>query len=109
MDFDGPTECPNDMNETDKTICCSKFNESLIDHGLDFKTCCQHPQLVVFRWHFENCEQRCQNISDMVDQQCCIIECCMQKLKILQEGKFNGVDIEGLKFSLMLSVSSFKA
>lgn len=106
MEIESPTECPSDMNETDKTVCCSKFNESLFEHGWIFRTCCEYPQLVVFRWHYEECESRCKNIPQMLDQQCCIIECAMQKLKVLQEEKFNGVEIEGLKFSLMLSVSS---
>lgn len=109
FDINNLTECEKGMNSTMKKLCCDMLMEKLQYTSPD--TCCIYPRLVIWKWQFNLCREKCNlpynfTQEEYVEKGCCHLTCCMKYAKIIAENPLiDGVDSEGLKFSFLLSVS----
>jgi hypothetical protein len=89
------------MSSDDKYLCCNNFYKEVSKVG--FYDCCAYPKLVVYRWDYNDCVEKCSNFTN--DKRCCALTCCLKSLNIIGKKENLGEIYEaGLKYSFQLSV-----
>lgn len=94
------------MNVSAKNICCHNLNKL----RRPFPQCCWYPLLVIWRWQFELCVEKCNHdlsSTTSASYRCCVLPCCFTYLKVI--GAYperDGIRKDGLVFSFFLSVNN---
>jgi hypothetical protein len=97
------------MDAESKKSCCKALQKKV--EVVDPYTCCEYPNLVVWKWQSELCMPDCGLTNETINNEyvngrCCYNTCCFKYLKVIgNKPHLEGIDIEGLKFSFLLSVS----
>lgn len=93
--------------EEEKQTTCKYLNTI----RANYTVCCEYPLLVIWRWQYDLCKDKCEKDGES-DITCCTLACGLNTLGVLHtatnnEGK-NQIDVywHGLVYSFLLSVGN---
>lgn len=88
-----------DLSVTERIKCCDKLNKE----RKGFTACCEYPMMVVYETWRAKCADSCSKVSSS-SENCCVLNCCLKRLKILYENPRDGINPEAMSRSFLLSV-----
>lgn len=100
---------PDGQDQTDDDL--RKQCEYLNSVRSNFTICCEYPQIVIWRWQFDQCCDQCA-AQDKSGDRCCILSCCFGLMGMLQfsqsdDGNTTATFMqEGMVYSFLLSVGN---
>lgn len=101
--IDNSTRCEKGMDSTTKETCCNNWmNQS---REVNPRECCDYPYLALFKWQYEPCQEKCGVNQTDGGMRCCFLACYFKQLKVIGNDSQSEIDVEGLKFSYLISVS----